>query len=420
MTSQAAPLGTVQAAAGRAARESYGRLLSILSARTRDIALAEDALADAFEAALASWPRDGVPDNPAAWLLTAARRRALDHWRHDAVHAATTASLDSLADELSDGLEGAAVPDDRLRLLFVCAHPAIDAAARAPLMLQTVLGIDVQRMAAAFLTSPTTLGQRLVRAKNRIRQAGIPFEYPEARELPDRLQDVLDGIYAAYGTAWDDVDGTDATRRLSTEAIELGAILCRLMPAEAEPLGLLALMLFCESRTEARRDAAGAYVPLDAQQTSQWNIPMLREAESALAHAARLHTAGPYQLEAAIQSAHTQRRLGATVPAAALVMLYDGLLALRPSVGAQVSRCCALAQAEGAEAGLAALDAIDAPHPGAVSDYQPWWAARAHLLALAGQRDAAQAAYQRAIGLSSQPAVRAHLEQLAKASTPPG
>ncbi|CAN5921065.1 RNA polymerase sigma factor [soil metagenome] len=425
MKSEAAPPANVpdgtpdddtQAAAGRAARESYGRLLSILSARTRDIALAEDALADAFEAALHTWPRDGVPHNPAAWLLTAARRRALDHWRHDTVHQATTQSLQSLADELSDaenGHGGGAVPDERLRLLFVCAHPAIDAAARAPLMLQTVLGLDVQRMAAAFMTAPATLGQRLVRAKNRIRQAGIPFEYPEAGELPARLQDVLDGIYAAYGTGWDDVDGTDTTRRLSTEAIELGAILCRLMPAEPEPLGLLALMLFCESRTQARRDAAGAYVPLEAQHTSQWNGAMLGEAELALSRAARMGLPGPYQLEAAIQSAHTQRRLGSDVPASALVTLYDGLMALRPSVGAQVSRCCALAQAEGAEAGLAALDEIDAA---AVSSYQPWWAARAHLLVLAGHRDAAQAAYGRAIGLTSQPAVRVHLQQLSEAA----
>jgi len=294
--------------------------------------------------------------------------------------------------------------------LFVCAHPAIDAAARTPLMLQAVLGLDVQRMAGAFLTSPATLAQRLVRAKNRIRQAGIPFEFPEARELPGRLQDVLDGIYAAYGTGWDDVAGTDATGRLTSEAIELGAILCRLMPAEPEPLGLLALMLFCEARDAARRDDAGAYVPLDAQDTSRWKAPMLREAEAALLQASRLASPGPYQIEAAIQSAHTQRRLGADVPPAALVLLYDALLALRPSVGAQVSRCCAVARAEGAAAGLVALDALDVA---AVSAYQPYWAARAHLLADAGRGDEAQAAFQRAIGLATNPVVRAHLVAVA-------
>ncbi|MDM0059429.1 RNA polymerase sigma factor [Variovorax fucosicus] len=405
--------GAARAAAERAARDSYGRLLSILSARTRDIALAEDALADAFESALESWPRTGVPDNPAAWLVTTARRKTLDVWRHDQVREAAAHTLHLLADEFTESEATGAVPDERLRLLFVCAHPAIDAAARTPLMLQTVLGLDVQRMAGAFLTAPATLGQRLVRAKARIRQAGIPFEFPEARELPDRLQDVLDGIYAAYGTGWDDVDGTDSTRRLSTEAIELGALLCRLMPSEPEPLGLLALMLFCEARTQARRDAAGAYVPLDAQDTSRWAMPMVAEAERALQHAATLSSPGPYQLEAAIQSAHTQRCLGAEVPAAALVTLYDGLLALRPGVGAQVSRCCAVARAEGAAAGLAALDALDA---GMVAGYQPWWAARAHLLVETGRRGEARIAYQRAIGLAAQPQVRAHLARMAAAA----
>ena len=221
---------------------------------------------------------------------------------------------------------------------------------------------------------------------------------------------MLDGIYAAYGTGWDDIDGTDSTRRLSNEAMELCAILCRLMPAEPEPLGLLALMLFCESRAAARRDPAGAYVPLDAQDTAQWHRGMIAEAEHALRHAASLSAPGPYQLEAAIQSAHTQSRLGAEVPAAALVSLYDGLLALRPSVGAQVSRCCAVARAQGAEAGLAALDALGAD---AMANYQPWWAARAHLLAEAGRGTQAQGAYQRAIGLAVQPAVRAHLARMA-------
>lgn len=402
-----------RAAAAHAARDSYGRLLSILSARTRDIALAEDALADAFESALESWPRTGVPDNPAAWLVTAARRKTLDAWRHDQVHEAAAHTLALLADEFTEREAAGAVPDERLRLLFVCAHPAIDAAARTPLMLQTVLGLDVQRMAGAFLTAPATLGQRLVRAKARIRQAGIPFEFPEARELPDRLQDVLDGIYAAYGTGWDDVDGTDSTRRLSAEAIELGALLCRLMPAEPEPLGLLALMLFCEARAGARRDAAGGYVALDAQDTAQWTMPMVAEAERALRHAARLSAPGPYQLEAAIQSAHTQRQLGAEVPPRALVALYDSLLAMRPGVGAQVSRCCAVARAEGPGAGLHALQALDVK---AVAAYQPWWAARAHLLAEAGRTADALAAYQRAIGLTAQPAVRAHLARMADAT----
>ncbi len=403
------PSEQARAAAERAARQSYGRLLAILSARTRDIALAEDALADAFESALQSWARDGVPDNPAAWLLTAARRKTLDAWRHGQVRDAVAESMTVLADEFGQAESSGAVPDERLRLLFVCAHPAIDAAARAPLMLQSVLGLDVQRMAGAFVTAPATLAQRLVRAKTRIRQAGIPFEYPEARELPGRLQDVLDGIYAAYGTGWDDIDGTDATGRLTTEAIELCAILCALLPGEPEPLGMLALMLFCEARERARRDASGAYVPLDAQDTGRWNLPMVADAERALLRAARLAAPGPYQIEAAIQSAHAQRCLGADVPPAALVTLYDGLLALRPSVGAHVSRCCAVARAEGAAAGLAALDALGAHDAVPLANYQPYWAARAHLLREAGRSAEALDAYRRAIGLSTRPSVRHYL-----------
>ena len=396
-------------AADRAARQSYGRLVAILSARTRDIAASEDALSDAFARALERWPQDGIPRQPEAWLLQVARHRTLDAWRHAKVEQAATQTLLLLADEIdgeADDSSGA-VPDERLRLFFVCAHPAIDAQARAPLMLQTVLGLDASCIANAFLVAPATLGQRLVRAKARIRQAGIGFEYPRAQDLPQRLQDVLDGIYAAYGTGWDDVEGSDAAQRgLTLEAIELGRILCSLMPREAEPRGLLALMLFCESRAAARRDAAGAYVPLDAQDTRLWNAPMLAEAERVLWEAARLSALGGYQLEAAIQSAHTQRRRCAPAPAQALVALYDGLLALRPSVGAHVSRACALANADGPAAGLQALDAIDAAQ---VASYQPYWAARAHLLGASGNAAGARAAYARAGGLSASPAVRAYL-----------
>jgi len=400
--------------ADEAARRSYGRLLAILSARTRDIAASEDALHDAFERALERWPHDGIPDRPEAWLLQVARHRSHDAWRHAQVEDAATQSLLVLAQAIEQESEdsGRAVPDERLRLLFVCAHPAIDAAARAPLMLQTVLGLDAARIANAFLVAPATLGQRLVRAKSRIRAAGIGFEYPRSDDLPQRLQDVMDGIYAAYGTGWDDVEGADASHRgLTLEAIELGRILCALMPGEPEPRGLLALMLFCESRAQARRDAHGSYVPLDAQEPQRWNDGMRVEAEQQLAQAAAGSAVGAYQLEAAIQSAHTQRRLGSFVPPQALVMLYDGLIALRPSIGAQVSRACALAGAQGAAAGLLALDAIDAAQ---VASYQPYWAARAHLLGAGGRVDEARAAYARAGGLTAQPAVRAYLEAAAR------
>ncbi|MET3374188.1 RNA polymerase sigma-70 factor (ECF subfamily) [Variovorax boronicumulans] len=400
-------------AAERAARESYGRLLAILSARTHDIAASEDALADAFARALERWPADGVPVQPDAWLLSVARHRKLDAWRHSRVQDDATQTLLLLAGEMDEAdPDAATVPDERLRLLFVCAHPAIDAAARAPLMLQTVLGLDAARMAGAFLTSPSALGQRLVRAKARIRAAGIPFEYPQARDLPHRLRDVLDGIYAAYGTGWDDVDGADALPRgLTTEAIDLGRILCRLLPAEPEPLGLLALMLFCEARTAARRTEAGAYVPLDQQDITRWDHALLAEAEHHLRIASAMQSLGPYQLEAAIQSAHCERRAGAPVPPEVLVSLYEGLLTLRPSIGAPVSLACALANARGPETGLRALDAIPSDE---VASYQPFWAARAHLLAAGGARVAARQAYDRAIGLSSNGAVRAYLHAMSE------
>ena len=399
-------------AAIAAARASYGRLIAYLSARSHDIAAAEDALGEAFHAALIAWPRDGVPLSPDAWLLTAARRRLHDGWRHAQVHEAVVEQWRLLNDGIAPEEASAAFPDERLALMFVCAHPAIDAAARAPLMLQTVLGLDAARMAGAFLTSPSTLGQRLVRAKARIRAAGIPFEYPQARELPQRLQDVLDGIYAAYGTGWDDVDGADAIpRNLTAEAIDLARILCKLMPREPEPLGLLALMLFCEARTAARRNDAGAYVPLDQQDITRWNHELLAEAEHHLRQASSMQSLGAYQLEAAIQSAHCERRAGAPVPPETLVSLYQGLLALRPSIGAQVSLACALANARGPETGLQALDAIPAAD---VTNYQPFWAARAHLLAAGGARAAARQAYDRAIGLSTSAVVRAYLNAMSQ------
>lgn len=407
-------LSAAERGAVDAAQRSYGRLVALLAARTHDIAAAEDALGDAFQTALETWPRDGVPASPEAWLLTAARRRLLDGWRHAQVQQAAVPSLALLADEFAPEPPGpeAAFPDERLKLMFVCAHPAIAAEARAPLMLQTVLGLDAARIAAAFLVAPATLGQRLVRAKQRIRTAGIAFEVPGPEQWAERLDAVLDAVYAAYGTAWDDVAGTDPRRRgLALEALSLARTLAALLPAEPEPLGLLALLAFCQARAGARRDAAGDYVPLDRQDPSHWEPNLLREAEAALQAAAAMRRLGAYQLEAALQSAHTQRALGAPVSSHAIVALYDGLIALHPSLGARIGRAVALATSRGPEAALQALDAAAAEAPAACDAYQPYWAARAELSRRAGRTDAARAAYARAMGLAEDPAVKRFLWQ---------
>jgi predicted RNA polymerase sigma factor len=324
----------------RAARDSYGRLVAYLTARSRDVAGAEDALGDAFRAALETWPRTGVPDNPDAWLLTAARRRLIDGFRHaNVVAAAATDLLRGVEEAQERANSDVAIPERRLELLFVCAHPAIHPAARAPLMLQTVLGLDAVRIASAFLVRPTTMGQRLSRAKAKIREAGIPFMVPEDRALPERLDAVLGAIYAAYGSGWDDVAGADPRLKgLAEEAIEMGRLLARLMPSQPEALGVLALMLHCEARRDARRAARGAYAPLAGQDVSLWSVDMIDEAEACLKRAARANTLGRFQLEAAIQSVHAQRRGTGTTDWEAIALLYEGLLRIAPTIVAIVGR----------------------------------------------------------------------------------
>jgi len=399
-------------AAEAAARTSYGRLLAYLAAQWRDVARAEDALGDALLAALETWPRTGVPERPEAWLLTSARRRLVDGARHSAVAAAAEADLTEIVKTRSENAREP-FPDERLALLFVCAHPAIDAGARTPLMLQTVLGLDAARIASAFVVAPSTMSQRLVRVKAKIRDAAIAFEIPDPRELPARLGAVLEAIYAAYGTGWDDVAGADPARRgLVDEAIWLGRVVVDLLPGEPEARGLLALMLHCEARREARRDRDGHYVPLSEQDPTTWSRPMIDEAEALLADAARAGKPGRFQLEAAIQSAHAHRAVIGRSDWEAIVLLYGALLELAPTVGALVGHAAAVAEARGAEAGVLALDALDAAM---VGQYQPYWALRAHVMGRLGRVAEADTAYTRAIGLSEDPAARAFLARRAAA-----
>src|SRR5499433_3143637 len=264
----------------RVARESYGRLVAYLSVHTRDLAGAEDALSEALLKALTAWPRDGVPQNPEAWLLTTARHSLIDFFRHQRIVSDNEPDLLLLTRDLVEASLETNYPDERLKLLFVCAHPAIDPAMHTPLMLQTVLGLDAVRIAGTFLVSPKTMGQRLVRAKTKIRDGGIGFEVPEQQQLPQRLDAVLEAIYAAFGIGWDDMAGVDQHGRgLAEEAIWLARVLLELIPDEAEVQGLLSLMLHCEARRAARRDGDGHYVPLSEQDPKLWSLSFIEEAE---------------------------------------------------------------------------------------------------------------------------------------------
>jgi len=393
----------------RVARESYGRLVAYLSSHTRDVASAEDALSNALVAALTTWPRDGVPQNPEAWLLTAARHSLIDLVRHQQVAVASEPTLLLLREEPREMTLSPEFPDERLKVLFVCAHPAIDPAMHTPLMLQTVLGLDAVRIAQAFLISPTTMGQRLVRAKTKIRDAGIQFEVPQERELPQRLDAVLEAIYAAFGIGWDDMAGADQRGRdLAEEAIWLARVLLQLMPEEGEVRGLLALMLHCEARRPARRGPDGCYIPLSEQDPQLWSWPLIVEAERHLAEAASRGRAGRFQLEAAIQSVHAGRARSGRTEWTAIALFYEQLSRISLTLGTRTGYAAAVGELNGPEAGLAVLDGI---HLDDVSSYQPYWAVRAHLLQRLGKTSEAAHAFDRAIGLAEDPAVRQFLLQ---------
>ncbi|WP_203072642.1 DUF6596 domain-containing protein [Falsiroseomonas ponticola] len=393
-------------AAERAARDSYGRLLAWLAARGRDIAQAEDALADAFAAALATWPRDGVPDRPEAWLLTAARRRLLDGHRRRATASAAEPTLRHAA-LLAEEPEPDAIPDHRLALLLACAAPEVERAAQAPLMLQVVLGLDAARIASAFLVSPAAMGQRLVRAKRRIAASGARFALPGREGVAARLPAVLDAIYAAYAAgAQDQADGG----ALAGEALWLARIAAALAPDQAEAAGLAALLLHLEARRPAARNGAGRYVPLSDQDVSAWDGAMQAEAEALLRRAFALGAPGRFQWEAAVQSVHAARRVTGRTDWPSILLLYDALLAATGSPVVALNRAVALAEAEGVAAGLAALRALGAD--GRLVGYQPFWAAMAALAARAGEAAEAEAARLRAAGLATDPAVRDFLLRL--------
>ncbi len=311
---------------------------------------------------------------------------------------------------MATGLADTEIPDQRLALMFACAHPAIEQGIRAPLILQVVLGLDAKTIASAFLTSPAAMGKRLVRAKDKIRQAGIPFRIPEREEFPGRLEAVLDAIYAAFTEGWTDPSGFDTARRdLTEEALFLSRLVAGLLEKEPEALGLMALLLHAEARRRARRGANGEYVPLIEQDPALWDSQMIAEAEALLQRASALGSLGRYQLEAALQSAHVDRCRTGHSNWASVVQLYDALFALSGSPVVAINRALAIAELLGASTALQAMP--DVASDARLAEYQPYWAARAELLAKTGQAEEARRAYDIAIGLERDPAVRSFLQR---------
>lgn len=390
----------------RIARESYGRLVALLAVRTRDVASAEDILAEAFATALEQWPGEGVPSNPDGWLVTVAKRRHADLLRRGQVQMNGEPHLQMLAREIEEASRvSEELPDRRLALMFACAHPLIERGARAPLILQTVVGISAKAIASAFLVSPGSMSQRLVRAKAHIKESGIPFSVPDQSEMPERLNAVLEALYAAYSTGWD--AAYEGASELAPEAIWLSSLIADMLPEEPEAKALLALMLYAEARRNARRDARGCYVPIDLQDVALWDRIQIANAEKLLHACNRSGPSGRYQLEAAIQSAHIAQRLTGANCWPAIVSLYDHLVSMTNSPVALLNRAAALAEVAGPDAALAELSSISMDKR--MLGYQPYWATLGLLNLRAGNINAGCEALRVAIGLSTDNAVRQHL-----------
>jgi RNA polymerase sigma-70 factor (ECF subfamily) len=402
----------VSTAIARAFHDERAIVLATLIRQAGDFQLAEDAVQDAFEAAVTVWRRDGIPANPGAWITTAARRRAIDRLRRNrsvaerAERLAELTRLDAQHDEEPSMNEESTIVDDRLRLIFTCCHPALEMPARVALTLRMLGGLTTGEIARAFLVAEPTMGKRIVRAKRKIADAHIPYRVPADEELPDRMRGVLRVVYLIFNEGYAAAEGDQLVRgELCDEAIRLGELLCRLMPDDAEVWGLLALMLLHDARRAARVDPSGRYVALDAQDRSLWDRDRIDFGLATLDRAVRLRRPGEYQLQAAI----TALQMAETTDWAQIAELFGALAALNPSPVVELNRSAAVGMADGPAAGLALLEPLlDEP---ALERYQPLHATHADLLSRAGDTEAAARAYERAIALTANAVERAELER---------
>jgi RNA polymerase sigma-70 factor, ECF subfamily len=389
-------------------REERGRLLAALARRFGDLDLAEEVTSEAIEAALVRWPVDGVPPNPGGWLMTTARRKAVDRLRRDQVYAAKLAALQVETDRAAPPANGDELPDERLQLFFTCAHPAIAAADRGALMLRCLAGLTTPEVARAFLVPTATMAKRIVRAKRKLREARIPFRVPGPDELPERLPGVLQVIYSVFTEGYAASSGPYLQRLdLAEEAIRLARILHRLLPSEREVTGLLALMLLIHARRDARTGPAGQIVLLEDQDRGRWDGDQIAEGRELVVAALTGGPAGPYAVQAAIAALHDEAIDFASTDWPQIVTLYDVLFALDPSPVVALNRAAAIAMRDGPQAGLALLDQLSGEPR--LRDYYPFALARAELLRRLGRLSEATTAYGQALGLAGSQPERAHV-----------